>query len=153
MGWFTRKAISLATVTLHIKQYVDDDGHTHIDIEQTATGGIKGTTEIRTLDWVERSHTDHVFGNLKGQSRWMTLDGVEDPFLKDGWLQGDEENGGPNGEKFVESYVINEEKEWTGDQIWGFAIVDGQRYYTRRVVIKKGDETLKVRLVYNWQGK
>jgi hypothetical protein len=53
----------------------------------------------------------------------------------------------------VESFVNNEEKEWTAEQIWGFAIVDSQRYYTRRVVVKKGEEALKVRLVYNWQGK
>jgi hypothetical protein len=39
-----RKAIGLATVTLHTKQY-EEDGVTHIDIDQTATGGIKGTTE------------------------------------------------------------------------------------------------------------
>ena len=153
IGWWMRKAIALATVTLHIKQYTTEDGHTHIDIDQTATGGIKGTTENRELDWTERSHSDGIFGNLKGKSRWITLDAVEDPFLKDGWLEGDEENGGPNGEKFVESYVVNEEKGWTGDQIWGFAIVDEKRYYTRRVTIKKGDESMSVRLVYNWQGK
>jgi hypothetical protein len=73
--------------------------------------------------------------------------------LKDGWLEGEEENGGPNGERHVESFVNNEEKEWTAEQIWGFAIVDSQRYYTRRVVVKKGEEALNVRLVYNWQGK
>jgi len=44
VGWWTRKAIGLATLTLHTKQY-EKDGVTHIDIEQTATGGIKGTTE------------------------------------------------------------------------------------------------------------
>lgn len=41
----------MATITLAVKQYRDDDGVEHIDIEQTATGGIKGTTENRTLDW------------------------------------------------------------------------------------------------------
>lgn len=51
IGWFKRRAISLATITLDIKQYRDDEGVEHIDIEQTATGGIKGTTENRTLDW------------------------------------------------------------------------------------------------------
>lgn len=83
----------------------------------------------------------------------MGLDAVEDDFLKADWLEGDEEKGGPAGEIHVESYVENDEKGWTGDQIWGFAVIDGKRYYTRRVVIRKGDEVLKVRLVYNWQGK
>jgi hypothetical protein len=153
IGWLTRKAISLATVTLHVKQYTDEAGNTHIDIDQTATGGIKGTTEKRELIWEFKEHDDHIFGKLKGKSRWLDLDAVEDPFLKDGWLEGEEEKGGPAGELHVESYVENNEKGWTADQIWGFALVDGKRYYVRRVVVKKGSEELKVRLVYNWQGK
>ncbi|KAM3081111.1 hypothetical protein ACMFMF_003025 [Clarireedia jacksonii] len=153
IGWWTRKAISLATVTIHAKQYSDENGITHIDIEQTATGGIKGTTELRTLDWQQRSHEDHLFGKLIGQSRWLTLDDVEDEYLKDGWEENDGENSGPNGERHVQSYVVNEEKGWSANQIWGFAIVDEKRYYTRRIVVKKGDTAIKVRFVYNWQGK
>ena len=90
---------------------------------------------------------------MKGRSRWLSLDDVEDDFLKGDWLEGDEERGGPKGEIHVESFVQNEEKGWTADQIWGFAVVDGKRYYTRRVVVSKGEEVLKVRLVYNWRGK
>ena len=74
---------------------------------------------------------------------------IDDSFLKEGWLESEEEAGGPNGEKHVQSYV-EADKGWTGNQIWGFAIIDGKRYYTRRVVIAKGKEVLKVRLVYNW---
>lgn len=151
IGWFTRKAIALATVTLHVKQYIDDAGLTHIDIDQTATGGIKGTSEIRTLDWVEREHNDHIFGDLKGKNRWCTLDVPDDAFLKDGWLEGEEENSGPNGERHMQGFVVNEKNGWTGEQIWGFAIIDGKRYYTRRVVVSKGDKVLKTRLVYDWQ--
>ncbi|KAE9367748.1 hypothetical protein N431DRAFT_416569 [Stipitochalara longipes BDJ] len=155
INWWTRKAISFATVTLHTKQYTDDSSVTHIDIQQTATGGIKGTAELRELDWTERSHEDHIFGNLKGKSRWLTIDHPEitDGFLKEGWIEGEEENAGPNGERHIESAVVNEEKGWSAVQIWGFAIIDGTRYYTRRVVVTKGSEVLKVRLVYNWQGK
>jgi len=153
IGWWTRKAISLATITLHVKQYIDENGIPHIDIDNTATGGIKGTSELRILDWQERSHKDHLFGNLTGKSRFLTLDDVEDEYLKDGWLEGEEENGGSGGERHVESYSFNEENGWTADQIWGFAVIDGQRYYTRRIVVTKGSEVLKVRLVYNWLGK
>jgi len=152
IGWLTRKAIGLATITLHVKQYTGEGGTSHIDIEQTATGGIKGTTELRELDWTEREHEDHIFGKLKGKSRWLNLDSVEDEWLKEGWLTGDEEKGGPGGEIFVESYV-DADKGWIGDQIWGFAIIDGKRYYTRRVKITKGDEVRKIRMVYNWGGK
>jgi hypothetical protein len=151
IGWLTRKAIGIATVTLHVKQY-ETDGVTHIDIDQTATGGIKGTTELRVLNWSVREHEDHLFGKLEGKSRWTDITAVEDSWLKEGWLEGDEEKGGPNGELFIQSYVENNERGWTGDQIWGFAIIDGVRYYTRKVLFKKGDKTMKVRLVYNWYG-
>jgi len=73
--------------------------------------------------------------------------------VKYGWLEGEEEKAGPEGEVHIESYVENNEKGWTGDQIWGFAVVEEKRYYVRRAVVKKGAEVLKVRLVYNWQGK
>jgi hypothetical protein len=96
-----------------------------------------------------------LFGNLSGKSRWISIDNPEipDEFLKEEWLEGEEENSGPAGERHVESFVDNEEKGWTGEQIWGFAILDGERYHVRRVIIRKGEEALKVRLVYNWQGK
>jgi hypothetical protein len=50
----------LATVTLSFKEYVDDKKVTHIDLDQTATGGIQGTTELRIPDWSETSHEDHI---------------------------------------------------------------------------------------------
>jgi len=130
IGWLTRKAIGLATITLHTKQY-DDEGVTHIDIDQTATGGIKGTTELRTLDWTYRDHTDHIFGELKGRNRWTKIDNPEilDDFLKEDWLDADGD--------FVQTFVDNEKSGWTGEQIWGFAIVDEKRYHVRRLIITK----------------
>ncbi|EKD17555.1 uncharacterized protein L3040_006674 [Drepanopeziza brunnea f. sp. 'multigermtubi'] len=153
MGWLTRKAIAIATLTLHAKQYTDDASIVHIDIDQTTTGGIKGTTELRTLDWTERTHEDHVFGMLMGRNRWSSFQEIDDAYLKEGWLEGDEEKAGPDGERHVESFVRNEKNGWKAQQIWGFAIVEGKRYHTRRVVVTKGDKVLKIRLVYDWQGK
>ncbi|TVY54938.1 hypothetical protein LSUE1_G009423, partial [Lachnellula suecica] len=100
VSWFTRKAISLATITLHTKQYTDSDNETHIDIEQTATGGIKGTTEIRVLNWSERTHTDSIFGTVKGRSRWLSGLGEVEKYLQEGWEAGEAE--------WIESYVVNE---------------------------------------------
>lgn len=73
--------------------------------------------------------------------------------MKEGWLDGETEKGGPRGELHVQSNVVNEKSGWDAKQIWGFAEVDGKRYYVRRVVVTKGDKVLKARLVYNWQGK
>lgn len=53
----------------------------------------------------------------------------------------------------VESYVENEAKGWTGWQVWGFADVAGQRMFTRRFVVRKGDQVERIRLVYDWAGK
>jgi hypothetical protein len=121
----------------------------HIDIEQTTTGGLQGTTELRTLDWEQREHEDHIFGKLQGRTRFISADAIEDPYQKDGWLEGEEETGGPAGESHVESDVVAD-AGWTANQIWGFAEINGERRYTRRVVVKKGDEVLKIRLVYEY---
>lgn len=71
MSWLTRTAISYATLTLQVHQYSDAETPTvqHIDIEQIATGGIKGTSEERITDWTGRPHTDHIFGTVEGRSQ------------------------------------------------------------------------------------
>lgn len=44
---------------------------THIDIDQVTTGGLRGTSEKRVSDWKNREHSDHIFGNVIGQSRFV----------------------------------------------------------------------------------
>ncbi|PVI08094.1 hypothetical protein DM02DRAFT_608198 [Periconia macrospinosa] len=173
VGWLTRKAIGLATVTQHIKQWdaPSDIAPTgpavpHILIEQTATGGVKGTTEDRTLDWTYRPHSDWLFGDIQGRNRFTTVKklveenkgkGVEEDdakFLSEGWLP---ESGGDDG-VVVESFVDNEKAKWTGWQVWGFAELPGkpagERWFVRRVVVRKkggkADEKVRVVLVYEW---
>jgi hypothetical protein len=72
-----------------------------------------------------------------------------DDFFKEGWL---DERVGPNGEPHVLSYVKNAANGWTATQVWGFSELNGLRYYTRRVIVAKGSEALKVRLFYDFQG-
>jgi len=149
VGWLARKAIGFATLTIHMKQYVGDDGVTRIDIIQTGSGGIKGTNEPRTLDWQQRAHSDNIFGNVMGQSRFVSINDISEPFLKEGWLEGPEE-ATATGETHVESLATNAEKGWTADQIWGFMMVDGKRRHCRKVLCKKGDKKVTVRLVYDY---
>jgi len=56
----------------------------------------------------------------------------------------------------LQSYVKNQDSGygWTAEQIWGFEIINGKRYHTRRVIVKnaKGDKSERVRLVYDYQG-
>lgn len=155
--WLKRKIILLATVTLSVKEYIDAEYVTHIDLDQTATGGIKGTTELRILDWSETPHEDHIFGSLKSRNRWVTdLKACESgnggplhPYLTEGWL---DEKVGPSGEGFVQNWAVNEERGWSAEQIWGFSILNGQRYKTRKILVQKGDTALTRTLAYDWKG-
>ncbi|MCJ1272617.1 hypothetical protein MMC21_000403 [Puttea exsequens] len=144
VGWFLRKAISLATITLTITEYIKDDS-THVDISQVATGGVGGTTEKRILDWTYRDHEDRIFGKIKGKSRWVKLADVDDDkFLKEGYDDMDGEH--------IQGYVESYNNGWTADQVWGFQEIDGKRYHVRHVVVRKGDDWKQARLVYNFQG-
>ncbi|KAF1912325.1 hypothetical protein BDU57DRAFT_459387 [Ampelomyces quisqualis] len=164
VGWLTRKTIGLATVTQHLKQFpttgADGKPTIQIDIEQTATGGMKGTSEYRTLDWEFRGHTDWLFGTLQGRTRYNTIKAIleenkgkgtdeEDAkYLVEGWLKETEEG------EVVESFVDNDGAKWTGWQIWGFAEINGERKLTRRFAIRKKNtkEVIRIRLTYDWAG-
>jgi hypothetical protein len=139
-----RKAITSGTVTLSIEEYKDEQGNTHIDIEQTGLAGMKGTTELRTLDWKEAEHEDHVFGKVRGRSRWTKLREIQDDFLKSGWLP--EIVDGETIHNHVES--VND--GWIVDQVWGFEELSGERRYVRHVVITKEGKRVQARLVYDF---
>ncbi|KAF2636364.1 hypothetical protein P280DRAFT_409685 [Massarina eburnea CBS 473.64] len=164
ISWFTRKAVNLATVTQHTKQYTADeqDGVPHIDVDQTATGGIKGTSEHRTLDWTPRLHSDWLFGDLMGQSRFNTIKSILEEskekgesaeadvkYLTEGWLP-----ESLDGDVF-EGFVDNEKSHWTAWAIWGFADIEGERRLVRKFAFNRKDkaEKLHSRLVYEWLGE
>ncbi|GKZ38842.1 hypothetical protein AbraIFM66950_011365 [Aspergillus brasiliensis] len=182
MGWLMRKALNVATVTLSIKEYPDAAEPTiwHIDIDQTVTGGIKGTTERRISDNKHREHEDHIFGHLKGRSRFFRGSKGEDGKVRPytdfetkidepqvyKFLRGEVLADGSacegfvvdeTGEEFGEgeglwyiSSVENLDNGWTAEQVWGFEIIDGKRYYTRRVAVVKGKTYKLARLVYSF---
>lgn len=142
-------------MTLSVKQY-NEAGVEHIDISQVATGGIGGTTEQRALDWVDRGHSDQLFGDVKGKNRWVSdlsagesgEGGPLDPYLVEGWNLADKEPG-----QYLQSWVINEKAKWTAEQIWGFSDLNGKRYHTRRVVVKKDGKKKVATLYYDWLGR
>ncbi|KAK3389103.1 hypothetical protein B0T20DRAFT_483976 [Sordaria brevicollis] len=161
ISWATRKIVGLASLTLDIKQYSAAPSPPaepsapavfHIDIEQTGTGGMKGTSEKRCLDNIFRDHKDWLFGHVKGQTRWVNPEDIDDAFLKSGWLEGDEEKKGPNGESHVCSHVESYDAGWTATQIWGFKTIDGVRRHVRNVVIAKGKDRVELQLVYDYLG-
>lgn len=110
MGWLTRKTLSVATITLHLKHTKNASGVEIIDIDQVLTGGIKGTSEHRELDYQERPHSDHIFGNVVGKTRRLKPEEVDDEFLKKGFEEGNEDG-------LVDSYVENSENDWIARQV------------------------------------
>ena len=161
MSYLTRKLVTSVTLTLDVKQYsappsapadASAPAVIHIDIEQTGTGGMKGTSEKRCLDNVFRDHKDWLFGHVKGQTRWVNGEDVEDAFLKSGWLEGEDEKKGPNGETHVLSHVESYTDGWTATQVWGFKTIEGERRHVRNVVIAKPEkgERVELQLVYDY---
>ncbi|KAG5989345.1 hypothetical protein E4U52_005654 [Claviceps spartinae] len=150
IGYVIRTAISYATITLTVTQYeaapkppnTSTDTFTHIDITQSASG-LTSTQENRCVDDMVREHTDWLFGTVQGRTKWVSLEDVEDTYLKNGWLvEGDG--------KFLCSHVENQESGWTADQVWGFQSVNGERHYCRNIVVAKGKQRAEFRLVYNY---
>ena len=169
IGFLTRKAIVLATVTLHVKQFADahkppstaEGECVHIHIQQVATGGIKGTTENRCIDNEDREHTDWLFGTVASRSLWCHAgaDAIAaaaaeagTPFLATNWLTDDSEKTGPDGAAHLVSIAVNKDAAggWTACQVWGFQTIGGERRYARNIVLKKGGKTIEMRLVYDY---
>lgn len=86
-----------------------------IDIEQTLTGGIPGTTENRTLTWEERENNDDLFGPVVGKSRRVKAEELSDEWLKEGWTEDTYEHG------VVQAYARSDTPKsgtsWVGDQV------------------------------------
>ncbi|KAL2167382.1 hypothetical protein VTG60DRAFT_1371 [Thermothelomyces hinnuleus] len=155
--WIVRKAVSWATISGTITQTKDEKGRTIIRVEQTATGGLKAETETVQLDGSEQVHESAVFGSQRVRSRWLDLTsehpapGVSskeeiDPYLGEDWLE--EEPEGSPGHVWVTA--TNDRAGWRVDQVWGFALVDGQRYHVKKFVATKGEGRVSARMVYAW---
>ena len=153
IGYLVRKGVGLATITIDVNQYeappkapsTADGTFTHIDIEQSASG-LSSTKEARCLDDLPRDHSDWLFGNVKGQSSWVSVDDITDEYLKKGWLSEGE------GKTLIRSHVVSQDNGWTATQIWGFQDINGERRYCRNIVIAKGDQRAEFRFVYNYEG-
>ncbi|KAF8634425.1 hypothetical protein AX15_000876 [Amanita polypyramis BW_CC] len=149
VSWLTRRVISYATITLAIKHYKDESGVEHIDIDQTFTGGIPGTSEQRTLWWKERQHSDYIFGHVVGKSRRCKAEDLHDEFLTKGWTEDTYQHG------LVQSYVESDTPRsgttWIADQTWGVENVDNERRYTRHIHFTGPEgQMIRARLVYDY---
>ncbi|KAG2045003.1 hypothetical protein BDR03DRAFT_976887 [Suillus americanus] len=153
VSWFKRRAISMFTLTLGVKHYTDEAGNEHIDVEQTLSGGIKGTNEDRTLDWEERSDIDDVFGAVIGQSKKVKAEEVEDEFLKSGWTEDAVKDGLVLAVDWSDTPKSG--MDWRAEMTWGFEILNGERRHARHLKFtssNKKDGPIFKRLYYDYIG-
>lgn len=73
MAWLVRKAVSVATIALYVRQRDDEAGTTHIETWQAASGGVEGMTEQRMLDWWRAPRSDNFFGNVRTHTGWVSV--------------------------------------------------------------------------------
>ena len=146
VGWLVRQAVKYSTITVTMKDYVDEEGVRHVDVEQVSTGGIRNEEE-RPVDWTWREKVDSIWGKLRGRTRFVKLSEVEDAYLKSGWDKGCQDG------EVLEGMIESLADTWTAQQIWGFAEVNGERKHVRRVLTSKGKEEHRIRLVYDWKAQ
>ncbi|KAH7927162.1 hypothetical protein BV22DRAFT_1032171 [Leucogyrophana mollusca] len=153
VSWFKRRAIAKLGLILDVKHYTDEDGIEHIDIDQTLSGGITGTSELRSLDFQERSVEDPVFGAVIGRSGKIKVNDLEGIFLKDGWTDDTIEHEAIR--SIVWSDTPKSNKTWRAEQVWGFEIKDGARRYARHIKFTspdKSDGPIHIRVYYDYLG-
>lgn len=146
----------MASVHLEVNEYqappkppnTSTDIFFHVDIEQTAAG-LTSTQERRCIDGEWRPHNDWLFGDVKGKTEWLSLNDLDDDFLKQGW---EPQSDDPTAKNYIVSHVESQTNGWTARQVWGFQIVDGLRRYTRAIVVTKGSERVAVHLYYDYLG-
>lgn len=164
-SWIAREMVGLVSVTLHVKQFEGPplppstaaDPVTIIEVGESISGlmGLdrmahKSSMQL-CLDSVWREKSDVVFGPVRSRCGWRSLDEINNGFLRGNWVGGEAEATGPGGKSHIVFYVESLKDGWTGTQVWGFQIIDGQRRHVRNILVKKGQELVQCRVVYDYK--
>jgi hypothetical protein len=170
--------MSKASPNITIKQSTDASGVTTVELEQSAIG-MKAEDQF-DLDWNPATFTKGPLGEVErmyfhvfticssSDCSWFApsercrfyrtpdLDfaAVSNPdsraFLAGGtetsaWLEDPTE-------KHIQVVEKDPKGQWTLEQVWGFGLLDGKRYHTKRLVAMNGKKEALVRLVYDYVG-
>ena len=164
VSWLVRQAVQYSSIETTLKQYTTTptsmspdsgipgpDGLVHhLDQYQLSTGGIRNF-EDRVMDWQTTVKPNKIWGEVRGRSRYIALPAIEtdDPWLKEGW----DDSCSGEGKVVVEGYVEGVKEGWSAHQIWGFAVVGGERRHVRKILARRqGWKDERVRMVYDWKG-
>ncbi|KAJ3714022.1 hypothetical protein DFJ43DRAFT_886560 [Lentinula guzmanii] len=149
VGWIKRKAMGAATITVTLTHSKDASGMENLSLVQVVSGGDPAEPEEKVFDWVERKKEIKLFGPCVTKSKRVSLDEVQEPFLKEGWSADTLEHG------CILVHLANEGKNgWKTEQTWGIGEVNGERRHVRRICLtgSKG-EKLHNRIVYDYLGE
>ncbi|EXJ58791.1 hypothetical protein A1O7_06221 [Cladophialophora yegresii CBS 114405] len=162
INWAIRKVISLASVVLTVKEYTKD-ATTHIDVT-TVVAGLDKTQEDRVLNWQDAEHVDKIFGKCRHRARLVKISEyhLEGPGSAEdaAFLRGEKLKDGRTDSRFEVDEVVQSWVESTGggagwkcEQVWGFEVINGERRYTRRVVVWNAGKVVRTRIVYDYKGE
>ncbi|KAJ3530842.1 hypothetical protein NM208_g9142 [Fusarium decemcellulare] len=148
--WLVRKVLAFASVTLtmtHSTEPIDDSSEsvTKVHVKQTISPGGFNNEDDYILDSEVRVATVPIFGTIAMRAKYTPLPDVEDEELRTRLEEGQ------TGDSVIQEIATNEGVGWDAVGTWGFEMIDGQRYFTRTTVTKKGDEEVSVRLVYDYR--
>lgn len=141
--WLVRTLVAKAAVSVSLKQSAD--GSTS-RIESTQRSLGRALEETWLLDWEPRPSTHTVFGKLLVRARFTSPAAVDEVVLR-----GHSESYEADWEGDVIELKV-EGEGWTSTQVWGFTTIGDTRMYARRSVVRKGDASQIVQVVYNWVG-
>ncbi|CAK3992477.1 Hypothetical predicted protein [Lecanosticta acicola] len=139
-----RTILSAGQITVCIKQWEGEDGATHFEMQNQISAGLPGLTDTYKTDFEPKQYSDPIFGTVRDRSRWIGIEELEDEYQKTEWEEGTT--------KTLELFTDHLDTGATTSQVCGFELIEGERRYTRRLVVKKGEEVLHVRLVFDYVG-
>ncbi|KAI6007209.1 hypothetical protein EDD15DRAFT_2209659 [Pisolithus albus] len=147
--WYKRNIAKMFNITLSINHYTDDSGVEHIDMEQ------KLSATITPLTGRSATVNDSVFGLLHVKTHRLSLESIEEEFLKAGWTEDTVTDG------VIHTVISNDPEKpddsytWKSEQTWGFQLVNGERKHVRLVSLtssskKDGPQHVRIRVVYDY---
>ncbi|KAI2467184.1 hypothetical protein F4781DRAFT_402860 [Annulohypoxylon bovei var. microspora] len=154
MPWIFRKLLSFITITNRITQTSNEKGYTQFNITSTVSGGFKAEMDPYVLDGLE-SPTAPSVQRVRAQwldlkcSKPMSMDGGPiDPYLTRDWL---EDPKAPTWDH-VYLYIVNEKGGRTAEYVWGFAWRGNGRYFVKKLLMRKGERSVRMAIVQEWDG-
>lgn len=94
VGWIKRKAMGAASITVTITHSKNNAGVDTLSLVQVVSGGDPAEPEEKTLDWEEKTKEIKLFGGpCVTRSKRVSLDEVQESYLKEGWSADTLEHG------------------------------------------------------------